>query len=237
MKMAKDKDKKTRKPNKNTFNKNTAKENRKAVSKCEGTANSSAQNRPNVVIDQPPRVMDQKEEKALLKTAKAMYKEKQYNQCLEICKTILNCNAKCYFGFLLSCLCYIFLNEYTEAKKCLKAAVEIQPDDVSGWKGLEMYYDTFNFNDIFYVEVLRKLIQVEKDNRKERTLKLFKSLDNLGKTEEALSELFAYLGDVNDESEVINDWANDIFKALSSKGCLSEDGIRLARFFSPSMEK
>ncbi|KRY84487.1 Tetratricopeptide repeat protein 37 [Trichinella pseudospiralis] len=230
MKMAKDKDKKTRKPNKNTFNKNTAKENRKAVSKCEGTANSSAQNRPNVVIDQPPRVMDQKEEKALLKTAKAMYKEKQYNQCLEICKTILNCNAKCYFGFLLSGLCYIFLNEYTEAKKCLKAAVEIQPDDVSGWKGLEMYYDTFNFNDIFYVEVLRKLIQVEKDNRKERTLKLFKSLDNLGKTEEALSELFAYLGDVNDESEVINDWANDIFKALSSKGCLSEDGIQSIQF-------
>ncbi|KRX93130.1 Tetratricopeptide repeat protein 37 [Trichinella pseudospiralis] len=216
MKMAKDKDKKTRKPNKNTFNKNTAKENRKAVSKCEGTANSSAQNRPNVVIDQPPRVMDQKEEKALLKTAKAMYKEKQYNQCLEICKTILNCNAKCYFGFLLSGLCYIFLNEYTEAKKCLKAAVEIQPDDVSGWKGLEMYYDTFNFNDIFYVEVLRKLIQVEKDNRKERTLKLFKSLDNLGKTEEALSELFAYLGDVNDESEVVNSYEIMLKKDLVS---------------------
>ncbi|KRZ75619.1 Tetratricopeptide repeat protein 37 [Trichinella papuae] len=231
VKMSKNKDKKTRKQNKNTYNKNTAKGSSKAVSNCEDAAKSSAQNQQNVVIDQPSRVMDPKEEKALLKDAKAMYKERQYKKCLEICKTILNCNAKCYFGCLLSGLCYIFLNEYTEAKKFLKAAVEIEPDDVNAWKGLEMYYETFNFNDILHVEVLRKLIQMEKDNRKELTLKLFKSLADLGKTEEALSELFAYLGDVTDELEVINDWASDIFNLLSSKGCLSEDGIRLARFF------
>ncbi|KRZ75616.1 Tetratricopeptide repeat protein 37, partial [Trichinella papuae] len=227
VKMSKNKDKKTRKQNKNTYNKNTAKGSSKAVSNCEDAAKSSAQNQQNVVIDQPSRVMDPKEEKALLKDAKAMYKERQYKKCLEICKTILNCNAKCYFGCLLSGLCYIFLNEYTEAKKFLKAAVEIEPDDVNAWKGLEMYYETFNFNDILHVEVLRKLIQMEKDNRKELTLKLFKSLADLGKTEEALSELFAYLGDVTDELEVINDWASDIFNLLSSKGCLSEDGIRL----------
>ncbi|KRZ05289.1 Tetratricopeptide repeat protein 37, partial [Trichinella zimbabwensis] len=227
LKMSKNKDKKTRKQNKNTYNKNTAKGSSKAVSNCEDAAKSSAQNQQNVVVDQPSRVMDPKEEKALLKDAKAMYKERQYKKCLEICKTILNCNAKCYFGCLLSGLCYIFLNEYTEAKKFLKAAVEIEPDDVNAWKGLEMYYETFNFNDILHVEVLRKLIQMEKDNRKELTLKLFKSLVDLGKTEEALSELFAYLGDVNDELEVIDDWASDIFNLLSSKGCLSEDGIRL----------
>ncbi|KRZ75617.1 Tetratricopeptide repeat protein 37, partial [Trichinella papuae] len=213
VKMSKNKDKKTRKQNKNTYNKNTAKGSSKAVSNCEDAAKSSAQNQQNVVIDQPSRVMDPKEEKALLKDAKAMYKERH--------------NAKCYFGCLLSGLCYIFLNEYTEAKKFLKAAVEIEPDDVNAWKGLEMYYETFNFNDILHVEVLRKLIQMEKDNRKELTLKLFKSLADLGKTEEALSELFAYLGDVTDELEVINDWASDIFNLLSSKGCLSEDGIRL----------
>ncbi|KRX27831.1 Tetratricopeptide repeat protein 37 [Trichinella nelsoni] len=244
MKVPKNKDKKTKKQNKNTRNKNTTKGRSKGVSICEDAAESSARNQQNVVIDQPSRIMDPKEEKALLKDAKAKYQEKEYNKCLEICKykrnykfnhkTILNCNTKCYFGFLFSGLCYIFLNNYTEAKKFLKAALEIEPDNINAWKvnlnlrnyGLEVYYETFNFNDILHVEVLRKLIQVEKENRKKLTLKLFKSLVDLGKREEALSELFAYLGDVNDELEVF-----DSYEIMLKKDLVSIDAqLKYAEF-------
>lgn len=106
-----------------------------------------------------------KQVQSLLKGAKKELVDKDYDGCIETCKSILKLDKTNFF-------CYLFLGKSFEAKKrpgdALKAyqkATEIEPDQALGWKGqLSIKVEDPDFKSFFETVLLfTKLLISKKD--------------------------------------------------------------------------
>lgn len=82
-----------------------------------------------------------KDVKAGLKAAKDAVSKEEYREVLRICEAIFDMDASCYMACIFTGLAYLKLGNAASSKQYYKRAIELQPDERLGWKGLADFYD------------------------------------------------------------------------------------------------
>lgn len=136
--------------------------------------------------------------KSLLKEARKLIDEKQYNEAQECCKNILRSDKKNYFALVLLGKS---LQDSEQAPLAYQKAISTKPDHLLAWQGLANYYERKDDNHLkiklfsIYDEILK--LQIEED----KVLEIINKLGQLGcslKNNEAISILTRYLNKEHD---------------------------------------
>ncbi|NP_001153421.1 tetratricopeptide repeat domain 37 isoform X1 [Nasonia vitripennis] len=139
-----------------------------------------------------------KDTKTILKEARELLKQKEFNTTIKICKKVLKEDKRNYNALVLMGAAMREVKELkSQVPKTLKKATDIQPDNPLAWHGLLVHYEGEpNSIEICaeLIPVYNKLLQLEKD-----TTKFILYLKNLSESllqandDKALSECIATL--------------------------------------------
>lgn len=131
--------------------------------------------------------------KTLLKEARKLIDEKNFNEAQECCKNILRNDKKNYFALVLLGKS---LQDSEQVPLAYQKAISTKPDHPLAWQGLANYYERKNDDCLklklfsIYDEILK--LQIEED----KVLEIIEKLGQLGcslKNNEAISILIRYL--------------------------------------------
>lgn len=107
-----------------------------------------------------------KDSKAVLKEARELLKQKEYNTAIKICKRVLKEDKRNYNALVIMGAAMREVKDLkSQAPNQLKKAIDIQPDNPLAWHGLLVYYEEHPDDAetrVELVHVYNKLLQLER---------------------------------------------------------------------------